>query len=80
MRIRILLFSFFLPFFIFACASSEATTENVRKTAKSSSATLALVNGVLIDGTGSYPMNDAVIVINENRIVSVGSRSQVSCG
>ncbi|UCH59170.1 MAG: amidohydrolase family protein [Anaerolineales bacterium] len=78
MRIRILLFSFFLPFFILACASSEATTENVRKTAKSSSATLALVNGVLIDGTGSYPMNDAVIVINENRIVSVGSRSQVS--
>ncbi len=40
--------------------------------------TLVLVNGTLIDGTGAEPMVDAVLMIQEARIVAVGSRADVS--
>ncbi len=39
---------------------------------------LVLVNGTLIDGTGSDPVSDAVIVIEGEHIVAVGTRAQVS--
>lgn len=39
---------------------------------------LALINGVLIDGTGAAPIQDAVLVIQNDRIVAVGSRNTVS--
>jgi len=39
--------------------------------------TIALVNGILIDGTGSAPVPDAVVVIKGDQIVAVGPRSQV---
>ena len=39
--------------------------------------TIALVNGILIDGTGSAAVPDAVVVIHNDRIVAVGPRDQV---
>jgi len=39
--------------------------------------TIALVNGILIDGTGADPVPDAVIVIQAGRIVAVGARADV---
>lgn len=38
---------------------------------------IALVNGTLIDGTGADPIPDAIVLINGDRILSVGSRSSV---
>jgi imidazolonepropionase-like amidohydrolase len=43
----------------------------------SHAATLAVVGGTLIDGTGAAPVADAVVVIHEGRIVAVGARSAV---
>ena len=39
--------------------------------------TIALINGMLIDGTGSDPVPDAAIVIQEGRITAIGPRDQV---
>jgi imidazolonepropionase-like amidohydrolase len=41
-------------------------------------ATLALVNGTLVDGTGADPIADAVLIIGEERIVAVGPRASVT--
>ncbi len=41
------------------------------------SASLVLVNGTLIDGAGSDPVFDAVVVIEGEHIVAVGKRAQV---
>jgi len=38
-----------------------------------------LFNGTLIDGTGSSPVTDAAVLIQDNRIVAAGPKSQVSC-
>jgi hypothetical protein len=38
---------------------------------------LTLVNGTLIDGTGVDPLPDAVLVIQEGRIIAVGPRAEV---
>jgi len=40
--------------------------------------TLALVNGTLIDGTGADPLPDAVVLIVQGRVMSVGPRSRVT--
>jgi enamidase len=37
-----------------------------------------LVNGTLIDGTGSEPLEDAVVVIRNGRILAVGKRGDTS--
>jgi imidazolonepropionase-like amidohydrolase len=39
--------------------------------------TLAIVGGKLIDGTGSAPLDDSVVVIQNGRISAVGPRSKV---
>ena len=39
---------------------------------------LALVNGTLIDGTGADPLPDAALVIQEGRIIAVGSRTETN--
>jgi imidazolonepropionase-like amidohydrolase len=39
---------------------------------------LVLVNGTLIDGTGDQPLQDAIIIINEERITEVGTRATLS--
>jgi imidazolonepropionase-like amidohydrolase len=38
---------------------------------------LVLVNGTLIDGTGSDPIKDAVLIIQDERILAVGSKDEV---
>jgi imidazolonepropionase-like amidohydrolase len=43
----------------------------------SRAATLAIVGGTLIDGTGSAPVADAAVVIHNGRIVAAGPRSKV---
>jgi imidazolonepropionase-like amidohydrolase len=40
--------------------------------------TVVLEGGTLIDGTGGNPINNAVVVIEGNRIKSVGTRGQVT--
>lgn len=40
--------------------------------------TIALVGGVLIDGNGGAPLNDAVVVIENDRISAVGVRGEVA--
>src|SRR5690349_21710745 len=39
---------------------------------------VVLEGGTLIDGTGRNPINDAVVVIEGNRIKSIGTKGQVS--
>jgi imidazolonepropionase-like amidohydrolase len=38
---------------------------------------LAIVNGTLIDGTGTDPIKDAVLIIQGERIVAVGARGSI---
>src|SRR5574339_44678 len=38
---------------------------------------LVLVNGTLIDGTGSDPRTDAVLIIQEERILAVGTNEEI---
>jgi imidazolonepropionase-like amidohydrolase len=45
--------------------------------AGSRAATIAIVGGTLIDGTGAAPVPDAAVVIHNGRIVAVGPRSKV---
>jgi len=44
--------------------------------ASSSSGTLAIVGATLIDGTGSAPIPDAVVVVKQGRIEAAGARSK----
>ncbi len=39
---------------------------------------LAIINGMLIDGTGADPIKDAALVIQGERIVAVGPRNSIS--
>jgi imidazolonepropionase-like amidohydrolase len=43
----------------------------------SRAATLAIVGGTLIDGTGAAPVPDAAVLIHNGRIVAVGPRAKV---
>ncbi len=43
----------------------------------SRAATLAIVGGTLIDGTGKAPVTDAAVVIRDGRIVALGPRTKV---
>lgn len=38
---------------------------------------LVLVNGTLIDGTGSDPIKDAVLIIRDERILAVGAKEEI---
>jgi imidazolonepropionase-like amidohydrolase len=59
--------------------SLASATHALKPTAPSiSAATLALVNGTLIDGTGANPIPDAVVLIGEGHIIAVGPRSRVT--
>jgi len=78
MRSRILFAFAFLFFLISACDSSNRPTESEEQPSNQVSASLVLVNGTLIDGTGSDPIFDAVVVIEDERIAAVGTRAQVS--
>jgi imidazolonepropionase-like amidohydrolase len=54
----------------------EALAGISKSVSASSSGTLAIVGGTVIDGTGSAPIPDAVVVIKKGRIVAVGARSK----
>ena len=41
------------------------------------SSTLAIIGGTLIDGTGTAPITDAAVVIDQGRIVAAGPRASV---
>jgi imidazolonepropionase-like amidohydrolase len=43
----------------------------------SHASTLAIVGGTLIDGTGSAPIQDAAVVVENGHIISVGPRAKV---
>jgi imidazolonepropionase-like amidohydrolase len=43
----------------------------------SRASTLAIVGGTLIDGTGAAPVPDAVVVIQNGRIIAAGPRSKI---
>ena len=61
-----------------AGADGMAALADVSKTISGSpAATIALVGGTLIDGTGAAPLPDAVVVIHDGKIVAVGPRDKV---
>jgi imidazolonepropionase-like amidohydrolase len=39
---------------------------------------MALVNGILVDGTGGTPLDDAVVIVRRGKIESVGKRGSLS--
>jgi imidazolonepropionase-like amidohydrolase len=43
----------------------------------SHAATIAIVGGTLIDGTGAAPVQDAAVVIHDGRIIAAGPRAKV---
>ena len=61
-----------------ACGFSDHPREGKEQPLNQVSASLVLLNGTLIDGTGSEPVFDAVVVIDGERITAVGTRAQVS--
>ena len=63
---------------ISACGLSDPPREGKEQALNQVSASLVLLNGTLIDGTGSEPVFDAVVVIDGERITAVGTRAQVS--
>jgi len=67
-----------LIFLVVGCASSARKMGTEDPILNHPSASLALVNGTLIDGTGGDPVLDAVIVIDGERISAVGTRAQIS--
>jgi len=76
MRSWILFTSIFLLTLVSACDSSERLTESEEQSSIQASASLVLINATLIDGTGGDPVDDAVIVIDGERIIAVGTRAQ----
>jgi len=61
---------------VFASVSLPAASAKAQQTA--SSQPLVIVGGTLIDATGKPPLEDAVVVIEGDRIKSVGKRSEVA--
>jgi hypothetical protein len=64
----------------FSHKAAQHGMSQLRKNAravKSTKDVVAIVGGTLVDGTGKPPINDAVVVIQAGRIISVGLRSQV---
>jgi imidazolonepropionase-like amidohydrolase len=61
-------FLFFIWFIASACQAHPSPTQEV----------LALVNGRLIDGTGAAPMDNAVVLIQDGRLMEVGVVGEVA--
>ncbi|HJQ69314.1 MAG TPA: amidohydrolase family protein [Blastocatellia bacterium] len=69
-----------LPFFLARTAEDRVArmTEAANSLARPLPRALVLSGGTLIDGTGSAPVADSVVVIEKDRIVAAGPRSRVS--
>ncbi|PYX50893.1 MAG: amidohydrolase [Acidobacteria bacterium] len=55
----------------------SALAELSKGIAGSRAATIAIVGGTLIDGTGAAPVPDAAVVVQKGRIVAAGPRSKI---
>lgn len=68
-----------LGFFISRAAKDGMARlgELARKTSPEPAGAIAIVGGLLIDGTGREPVKDSVVVIRQGRIVAAGPRSEV---
>jgi len=62
--IKYILLYMLLPFIIVSQSFGDSSTP------------LALVNGTVIDGTGSEPIEDAVVIIENGNIVTVGTKTE----
>ena len=51
------------------CMSHSASSENYQP--------LALKSGLLIDGTAALPIDDAVVVISNDRIAEIGPKTKI---
>ena len=60
-----------------SAAGAQGRQPGARDT-QPSSATLAVVGGMLIDGHGSAPIHHAVVLVDGNRIVAVGNRDTLT--
>lgn len=56
---------------------SRLTPEPIESLKVGFQGTLALINGILIDGTGADPVFNGAIVIQNNRITAVGAHSEI---
>lgn len=61
-----------------ASSGAPASAETSPSEETVSSGPVALVGATLIDGTGSPPLEDAVVLIREGRVAAAGSRATVS--
>ena len=59
-------------------ASLAACTAAPTQLPQSGAGVTALINGLLIDGTGAQPLMDAVILIREGRILAAGPSDEVT--
>jgi hypothetical protein len=68
-----------LPWFIQngVTNSLQALTTLAGEGSQNAHRKLAIVGGVLIDGTGGPPLRDAAVVTEDGRIVNIGRRSEV---
>lgn len=60
-----------------ATVTAPPATATTKPASAPLSPALALVNGTLIDGTGAAPVQNAVLIIRDGRIIATGSRSVV---
>jgi imidazolonepropionase-like amidohydrolase len=68
-----------LPFFVSKAAADgmEALAEMSQKLSPNPARTFAITGATLIDGTGSAPINNAVVVVEGDRIVAAGPPDKV---
>lgn len=69
-----------LPYFLKRAAevAVQQFTEIANRQSPPRRTPLAIVGGTLIDGTGSAPVADSIVLVEGDRIISAGPRSQVT--
>ena len=72
------LFSAALAVSLLACAVSAAGAQRATNYPTAGSGTTVIRAARLIDGTGAAPVQDAVVVVTDNRITAVGRRGSVA--
>jgi imidazolonepropionase-like amidohydrolase len=61
-----------------ATVTASSATATTKPASAPLSPALALVNGTIIDGTGATPVQNAVLIIQDGRIIATGSRNAVT--